>query len=245
MQVHSFLDKYDINKKFLEDTLNKIDSKMEALSANVDKMTTSEKNAMLYDIAWKNYTEAIQRPVLNKNLNRYLKELLNIYCKRNGFVWVNDLIKNHNPKTIKNNYRQYLKKDTIESMVKKTFGFNEIPNIIGVDKKYVDFFYYYISYVSGIGDKLDKKVNVKARLYKENAIVMFQNLADISLNLYDLEYQKPFKNEEEIECTWIPLDKEKYESEELYNEAKSKVGLDYLKLFKGVVVYIYDIAFNK
>lgn len=246
MQINSFNVKYDVNKRFLEEMIEKIDNRLNNELEELNKLPTSKKSRMTYDLIIKQrvaITESGEN--CDKRLIWYIDGMLNAYQQRTELGWINEAIAaGHRPRNVVNNYKNICKTGNLYDHIAKCFSVSMIPVVSDetIPTEVYNFFMYYLGYVSQLSDG-KAKPDVRKRIFKEKAIMIIQNLGDISMNLYDLLDAEPYTNEDNVKTTHIILDPE--ELGDAYEDAKTTAGVNYLNRVKNVANQIYAMAFNK
>lgn len=242
MQINSFSVKYDVNKKFLEDTIAMLNDRIETEYAEVAKMTTSQKTEMMYKVLVKQYNEIKALEETNvKNAEFFMGEMLKAYMQRNTIDWINTALSmGHKPSTIKSLYINFKKGNELEKYIMEALRITKIMNISNIDEEKYMFFMFYLAYIAQLSNK-SKTPNIKLRVFKENITLMLQNLEDIGNGLYDLKDIEPSVNEEGIEYTWAPINVEA----EAFEDSKKMAGVIYLNRLKAAIETIHGMAFDK
>ena len=247
MQVNSFFVKYNVNKKFLQDAIAKIDERTEKEYEEVARMTTSQKTDMMYKVLVKQYNEILAVEDSNtKNATHFMKGMLSVYMQRNTMDWINEaLAMGHKPNGVVMLYRTMKKENKIDQYILEAFRIVELNYFNNIDDEQYTFFLFYLAYIANLSNKA-KVPNIKLRIFKENITLMLQTIEDIKVNLYDLKDIEPEENSEGVETTWGVIEKDDQEgNEERYEETKKMAGIIYLNRLKGAIADIYGMAFGK
>lgn len=244
MQINSFNAKYDINKKFLEEMIEKINSRLTNELEELNNLPTSKKSKMTYDLIKKQRESLIESgEEYDKRIMWLINGMLESYQRRTRMDWINDAIAaGHKPKTVVNNYKTIREAGNLYEHLAQCFSVSMVPRVVGIPEEEYDFLMYYLGYVAQLADGKSKP-DVRKRIFKEKAVMVIQNLGDVSMNLFDLMDAEDYENEDGIITSFTVLD-----SEELgdgYEDAKKLAGLNYLNRVKTVAAQIYAMAFNK
>lgn len=240
MQLKSFDEKYEINMKFVDEAIKRIDERYENEAGSMKSLPTSKKNEMLASMVRKNLEAVSAEENPNKKLVDYLTSMGKVYNNRTSFHWIEDKIKSGTtPRSVANLYKNWIKSHTVMEMVNNTFGFEFCPIINTVSSEVMEFFMYYVCFISAISDK-KKAIDIRARIIKEYATCMIQNLGDIGDNLFDLRDVVDSNPAYEI----IPAPTSEEENEE-YEAQKRAAAEVYVSKLAAIAIDMYKQAFNK
>lgn len=252
MQLKSLDEKFDVNMKFIDQALARIDERYTNEAADMNKLTTSEKNAMLIKLAKKNLMVSVESESENRKLKHYLKSLIEVYYNRNTFNWlINKMNTGTTPRSIIHLYRTYMKTGEIKNRIKDVFGYEFDPKLEGVSDEKMHFFLFYVCHIAALNSSA-KTIDINARIVKEYATCLLQNLADIAQNLYDITYcpgsvsgEEVFGDPEKDKFVTTYNAIEKLEDAEAFEKAKEAVADDYLEKLTIYINKVYDEAFLK
>lgn len=205
IKLKSIIDKYDVNTKFLDEQLKIIEERMEQEELEVMSYPTSKKTEMLIDMVNRHVTAAESNPDTKphqlNSLHDYRKSLLSAYDDRDDLDWLQKKIES-DKRGLSSIYRLYQKNycndDDLEKLIEKTFGFTHIPNVPSIASTDVislwQFFVYYLAYISNLSN--GKRIDIKRRIIKEKCIIIFQNLGDCEIGLFDIGKREDESNKE-------------------------------------------------
>lgn len=187
MEMQSFITKYEVNKAFLEEILNRIDERLNNERDDIVNSVTSVKSAMFLNVLTKNLEEAQAKNHPNApKLRKYIETMIEVYNNRTDLTWIDQLIKTGtNIRSIKNNFKKIRKNTSMKELLAKSFKGSYVPTIEGVSQDDAEFFLYFLCYVSNVSNL--GTVNIKARKNKEKALCVIQNISDCNFNIFDID----------------------------------------------------------
>lgn len=242
-QVNAYTVKYEVNKKFLEDMIKKIDDRMKNELAEVNSAPTSKKNRMTYDLVKKQRETILNMGIdeRNKKVAWTTENMMTAYMQANTIDWVNEAIRSgHKPSTVVAGYKRRVANGSLEDYVTSAFKLDLLPRVVGIDDEHYDFLMYWLTYVSSLNDNKGAAPNLKIQKFREHTTLLIRNLNDIGINAYDLVDTDYTENEDGIVCTYSALNPE----DETYEDMKKTWGAVYLNRVKSLADQIYVMAFK-
>ena len=242
-QVNAYTVKYDVNKKFLQDMIKKIDDRMKNELEEVNNAPTSKKNMMTYELVKKQRESILNMGVdeRNKRVLWATENMMTAYMQSNTIDWVNEAIRSgHKPATIVSGYKRRVADGTLEEYVTSTFRLDLLPRVVGIEEDHYNFLMYWLTYVSTLNDNKSTVPNLKIQKFREHATLLIRNLNDVGINAYDLIDTDYTENEDGIVSTYKVADP----SEDMYEDIKKNLGIIYLNRVKSLADQIYALAFK-